>query len=61
VAYKIISRKGAKQTTAQWIGKFGAAKAHADDLVKSGVADRVDIRDDQERLRYHCPRMMRRA
>jgi hypothetical protein len=54
--------KGQLEETATWDGlPFEAGKAHAEELIQTGVADRVEIRDEAGQLIFHLPRVVRPA
>ena len=40
---------------------FSAVKDHARNFVETGVADRVEVRDDNEALVFQHPRTLRNA
>jgi hypothetical protein len=44
-----------------WPGSFDEAKEHAREAVKSGCAERAEIRDESGNLRFHFPRVTRRG
>jgi hypothetical protein len=39
-----------------WPGSFAAAKAHAIEAVDKGFTDRVEVRDDVDRLVFNYPK-----
>lgn len=58
--YQIVSDKAGNRHTGQWDGRFAPAKERAWQLMESGEADEVAIYGDIGRLRFHCPRILRR-
>ena len=56
--YRVFYHSTAGVTAEIWSGGFVAAKKHATEAVENGDADRVEVRDDADRVVFRYPKSL---